>query len=92
MSARRALFVQWTEKVQRERAGGRRGRIWMEVQNYYVQRFSGYRWKGVGPPWPDGRSTRDPSAPNWPQLYARALEVTKIKPTPTFLNKKGVGC
>jgi|AntAceMinimDraft_5_1070358.scaffolds.fasta_scaffold118983_1 hypothetical protein len=48
----------------------------MEVQNYYVQRFSGYRWKGHGPSWPNGElSTQDPSAPNWAQLYTRALEV-----------------
>ena len=67
---------QWMQKVQMERTGGKRGRVWMEVQNYYVQRFSGYRWKGLGPDWSKGESSEhDPSAPNWAQLFDRAVEV-----------------
>ena len=68
-------FADYVHKLQRERQGGRAGRIWMECQNYYVQRLSGYRWKGAGPKWPEGRSGADPTAPDWAGLYARALAV-----------------
>ena len=47
----------------------------MEVQNYYVQRLSGYRWKGLGPQWPHGTAGDDPSAPNWESLFHRAVDV-----------------
>jgi len=46
-----------------------------QVQNYYVQRFSGYRWWGKGPTWPNERVETDPTAPDWSRLYKRALEV-----------------
>jgi hypothetical protein len=47
----------------------------MEVQNYYVQRLSGYRWKGIGPKWPVGRAASDATAPDWKRLYDRAVQV-----------------
>jgi len=68
-------FAQWLVKVQKERTMGHKGRIWMEVQNYYVQRLSGYRWKGLGPSWPRGRADGDESAPDWRRLFERALAV-----------------
>lgn len=45
-------FPEWAAKVSRERKRrSENGRIWEEVQNYYIQRFSGYRWRGGGPVW-----------------------------------------
>jgi len=68
-------FAEWVLKVQNERAGGRKGRVWMEVQNYYVQRLSGYRWKGHGPSWDERGVGPTSDYPDWEALFHRALKV-----------------
>jgi hypothetical protein len=68
-------FGEWVAAVQRDRKRGRPNFIWMEVQNYYVQRLSGYRWHGAGPKWPTGLAKEDKTAPQWDALYKRAISV-----------------
>lgn len=75
-------FAQYFEEVRLERSVGSAYRIWHEVENYYIQVFSGIRYRGVGTAWNDPNSTaivteKTKNKVDWDPFYARAAAVLR---------------